>query len=54
MFLKSKKLPFDITNTMIDYVAEITNLIGKLTSINQLSDNLLYAVLIVFSRFMTS
>lgn len=37
--MKSKKPPFEITNTIIDLVAEIAELIGKLTSINQLSTN---------------
>lgn len=34
-----KNPPFEITNTIIDLVAEIAELVGKLTSINQLSTN---------------
>lgn len=34
-----KNSPFEITNTIIDLVAEITELTGKLTSIHQLSAN---------------
>lgn len=37
--MRNKKPPFEITNTMIDYVAEIAELVGKLTSTNQLSAN---------------
>lgn len=37
--MRNKKTPFEITNTMIDYVAEIAELVGRLTSINQLSAN---------------
>lgn len=37
--MKNKKPPFEITNTMIDYVAEIAELVGRLTSTNQLSGN---------------
>lgn len=37
--MKSKNPPFEITNSIIDLVAEIAELIGKLTSINQLSTN---------------
>ncbi len=37
--MKNKKPPFEITNVMIDYVAEIAELVGKLTSINRLSGN---------------
>lgn len=35
----TKKPPFEITNTMIHQVAEIAELVGKLTSTNQLSTN---------------
>ena len=35
-----KKPPFEITNTIIDLVVEITELVGRLTSIHQLSANL--------------
>lgn len=35
--MTSKKPPFEVTNTIIDYVAEIAELVGKLTSTNQLS-----------------
>ncbi len=34
-----KNPPFEITNTIIDLVAEIAELTGKLTSIYQLSTN---------------
>lgn len=37
--MRSKKPPFEITNTMIHEVAEIAELVGKLTSTNQLSTN---------------
>lgn len=37
--MQNKKPPFEITNAMIDYVAEIAELVGRLTSINQLSAN---------------
>ena len=37
--MKNKKPPFEITNTMIHQVAEIAELVGKLTSTNQLSAN---------------
>lgn len=37
--MRSKKPPFEITNTMIHEVAEIAELVGKLTSTNQLSAN---------------
>lgn len=38
--MKNKKPPFEITNTIIDSVAEIAELVGRLTSTNQLSSNL--------------
>ena len=37
--MRNKKPPFEITNAMIDYVAEIAELVGKLASTNQLSNN---------------
>ena len=37
--MKNKKPPFEITNTIIDSVAEIAELVGMLTSTNQLSSN---------------
>lgn len=37
--MRNKKPPFEITNTMIHEIAEITELVGKLTSTNQLSAN---------------
>ena len=37
--MRNKKPPFEITNAMIGYVAEIAELVGKLTSSNQLSGN---------------
>lgn len=37
--MKNKRPPFEITNAMIDSVAEIAELIGRLTSINQFSTN---------------
>ena len=37
--MRNKKPPFEITNTMIHEVAEIAELLGKLTSTNQLSAN---------------
>ncbi len=37
--MKNKKPPFEITNAMIDYVAEIAELVGKLTSTSQFSGN---------------
>ena len=37
--MRNKKPPFEITNAMIDHVAEIAELVGWLTSTNQLSAN---------------
>lgn len=37
--MRNKKPPFEITNTMIDHVAEIAELVGRLASTNQLSAN---------------
>ena len=37
--MKNKKPPFEITNTIIDSVAEIAELVGRLTSTNHLSSN---------------
>ena len=37
--MKNKKPPFEITNTIIDSVAEIAELVGRLTMTNQLSNN---------------
>ncbi len=37
--MKNKKPPFEITNRMIDYVAEIAELVGKLISTSGLSGN---------------
>ena len=37
--MKNKKPPFEITNTIIDSVAEIAELVGRLISTNQLSSN---------------
>ena len=37
--MRNKKPPFEITNTMIHQVAEIAELVGKLTYANQLSAN---------------
>lgn len=37
--MRNKKPPFEITNAIIGYVAEIAELVGKLTSTNQLSAN---------------
>lgn len=37
--MKNKKPPFEITNTMICIVAEIAELVGRLTAANQLSMN---------------
>ncbi len=37
--MKNKKPPFEITNTIIDAVAEIAELVGRLTMTNQISDN---------------
>lgn len=37
--MRNKKPPFEITNTIISYVAEIAELVGKLLSTNQLSAN---------------
>lgn len=37
--MKNKKPPFEITNAVIDYVAEIAELVGKITSTSQLSSN---------------
>lgn len=37
--MKNKKPPFEITNKMIDYVAEIAELVGKLSAVSSLSAN---------------
>ena len=37
--MKNKKPPFEITNTIIDSVAEIAELVGRLTSTSQLSSS---------------
>lgn len=37
--MRNKKPPFEITNRIIDYVAEIAELVGKLNATNQLSSN---------------
>ena len=37
--MKIKNPPFQITNTILDSVIEIAELVGKLTSISQLSAN---------------
>lgn len=37
--MKNKKPPFEITNQMIDYVAEIAELLGKLSAASSLSAN---------------
>ena len=37
--MKNKKPPFEITNAIIGYVAEIAELVGMLTSTTQLSAN---------------
>ena len=37
--MRNKKPPFEVTNAMIDHVAEIAELVGRLTSTNQLSAN---------------
>ena len=37
--MKNKKPPYEITNAIIDSVAEIAELVGRLTSTNQLSSN---------------
>ena len=37
--MRNKKPPFEITNQMIDYVAEIAELVGKLNGMNRLTAN---------------
>ena len=37
--MRNKKPPVEITNAMIDHVAEVAELVGRLTSTNQLSSN---------------
>ena len=37
--MRNKKPPFEITNRMVDYVAEIAELVGKLNVTNRLSSN---------------
>ena len=37
--MRNKKPPFEITNQMIDYVAEIAELLGKLNVTDALSSN---------------
>ena len=38
--MRNRKPPFEITNQMIDYVAEIAELVGKLSAVSSLSANL--------------
>lgn len=38
-YMKNQKPPFEITNQMIDYVAEIAELVGKLSAVSSLSAN---------------
>ena len=35
-YMKNQKSPFEITNQMIDYVAEIAELVGKLSAVSPL------------------
>ena len=37
--MKNKQLPFQITNAIIDHVAEIAELVGKLSLSSRLSGN---------------
>lgn len=37
--MRNQKPPFEITNQMIDYVAEIAELVGKLSATTALSTN---------------
>ena len=37
--MRNQKPPFEITNQMIDYVAEIAELVGKLSVVSSLSAN---------------
>ena len=37
--MRNKKPPFEITNTIINYVVEIAELVGRLASSKQLSTN---------------
>lgn len=37
--MKNKRPPFEITNRMIDYVAEIAELVGRLAAVSSLSAN---------------
>jgi len=37
--MKNKKPPFEVTNKIIDYIAEIAELVGRITCTNQLSSN---------------
>ena len=37
--MRNQKPPFEITNQMIDYVAEIAELVGKLSAVSSLSTN---------------
>ena len=37
--MKNQKPPFEITNHMIDHVAEIAELVGKLSAVSSLSAN---------------
>lgn len=37
--MRNRKPPFEITNLMIDYVAEIAELVGKLSAVSSLSTN---------------
>ena len=37
--MRNQKPPFEITNQMIDYVAEIAELVGELSAVSSLSTN---------------
>lgn len=37
--MKNKKPPFGITNQMIDYIAEIAEMVGKLSAVSAISAN---------------
>lgn len=38
-YMRNQKPPFEITNQMIDYVAEIAELVGKLSAVSSISAN---------------
>lgn len=50
--MRNNKRPCEITNLMINYVAEIAELVGKLNVTNQTTSTLIYATTTEFALYM--